>query len=62
MIARTDNYYDEVGNKPPDAAIQTVKDALKYACERHHMRERDISTRAWILVWRKDGNDDGGMY
>lgn len=62
MVARTDKYYDEVGDKPLEDATQAVRNALEVSYEHHHMSERDIVTLARILVWRKDGNDDGGMY
>ena len=62
MLARTDKYYDEVGDKPLETTIQTVRDALRDSGEHYYMSEREIVTLARILVWRKDGNDDGGMY
>lgn len=62
MLASTDKYYDDVDVKLLEITVKMVKDALEYACEKHFLTERDINTLSRILVFRKDGNDDGGMY
>ena len=61
-MADTVKYYDEVDEKLVDTEAQVIREALKYACEKHYLTERDINTLSRILVFRKDGNDDGGMY
>lgn len=58
----TDKYYDNVDEKLLDITVTMVNDALKEACEKHYMTERDINVLARLLVYRKNGNDDGAMY
>ena len=63
MVASTDKYYDDIIDvKLLEVTVKMVNEALKYACEKHYLTERDINTPSRILVFRKDGNDDGGMY
>jgi len=61
-MANTDKYYDNVDQEQVDTAVKMVHDALKYACEKHYLTEREINVLSRMLILGKDGNDDGGMY
>ena len=61
-MANTDKYYDGVDEKRVDITVTMIKDALEYAAEKHYLTERDINVLARILVFRKEGNEDGAMY
>lgn len=58
----TEKYYDDMDPKLLDITITMIKDALKYTCEKHYLTDRDINVLGRLLVYRKDGNDDGEMY
>ena len=57
-----DKYYDGMDQKLVDITVDMIKDALHQASEIYYMTEREINVLARILVWRKNGNNDGGMY
>lgn len=61
-MANTDKYYDNVDQEQVDTTVKMVHDALKYACEKHYLTEREINVLSRMLILRKDGNDDDGMY
>ena len=58
----TDKYYDNVDEKLIDITVTMIRDAIKYASEKHYLTDRDINVLSRLLVYRKNGNDDGGMY
>lgn len=50
MVASTDKYYDDIDVKLLEITVKMVNKALKYACEKHYLSERDINTlsRIWF--------------
>ena len=58
----TDKYYDDMDEKLLDITVTMIREAIKYASEKHYLTDRDINVLGRLLVYRKDGNDDGGMY
>ena len=54
--------YDRIDQKLVDITIDMIRGALEQAHETYHLTERNINVLARILVWRKNGNNDGGMY
>jgi len=61
-MENTDRYYDDVDEKLAGITEKMIRDALKYTYEKHSLTERDINVLSRLLVFRKDGNDDGGLF
>jgi len=58
----TDKYYDDMDEKLLNITVTMIRDTVKYASEKHYLTDRDINVLSRLLVYRKNGNDDGAMY
>ena len=57
-----DKLYDGVDDEQVETMIEMIKGALKYACEKYYLTEREINVLARLLLNIRNGNDDHLMY